>query len=297
MFLAAARLLPWLPATALALMACCGPIAAAAEDPASDLQTVEFTLKVQPHIDDSGEALPITATQLERAGKIIAKRVVACTPNKASVTLRKPNTVFVSIPSLTREKTKEIRSVLEMIGRLELREVHPRTDETAADGKTLAQRVAEGQEIVPGYRAYTLKRTDSDGIESQRHFLLNRRIAIGNTDVRRAFPSPAQPDAVAVVLSAGGTQKIIALTTPMQAGRDRIGIVLDGKLLSAPVVNATPLGKNFIIEGLTEPGEAQMLANALMTPLENPLKIVEERSISDSLKHPAKDPLQKPSKP
>ena len=45
--------------------------------------------------------------------------------------------------------------------------------------------------------------------------------------------------------------------------------MLDGEVISAPVVNQVPLGKQFIIEGLREPGEVQSLANSLMNPLEN----------------------------
>ena len=44
-----------------------------------------------------------------------------------------------------------------------------------------------------------------------------------------------------------------------------------------------PLGKHFIIDGLREPGEVQSLANALMNPLENPLVVDEERTVSPTL--------------
>jgi SecD/SecF fusion protein len=59
--------------------------------------------------------------------------------------------------------------------------------------------------------------------------------------------------------------------------------VLDGEVISAPVVNQVPLGKQFIIEGLREPGEVQRLANALMNPLENPLVVEEMRTVSPTL--------------
>jgi SecD/SecF fusion protein len=60
---------------------------------------------------------------------------------------------------------------------------------------------------------------------------------------------------------------------------DRVAIVLDGQVLSAPVIRQVPLGKDFIIEGLNDPGEVQNLANALTNPLGNPLKIDEMRTI------------------
>ena len=99
------------------------------------------------------------------------------------------------------------------------------------------------------------------------------------------MPSPQQADAVAITLNTAGTDKMIALTSSdnMRAGIDRIAIVLDGEVVSAPVVNQTPLGKRFIIEGLDEPGEVETLANQLMNPLENPLEVGEMRLISPTL--------------
>jgi preprotein translocase subunit SecD len=60
--------------------------------------------------------------------------------------------------------------------------------------------------------------------------------------------------------------------------------LLDGEVISAPTINTVPLGKNFIIEGLRQAGEVQSLANALMNPLENSLKIEEVRTVSPEIK-------------
>ena len=141
----------------------------------------------------------------------------------------------------------------------------------------------DGSEIVPGYRAYMLKGKDEDGNEYHRPILLNRRIALGGSDIANAVPSPQQTDAVAITLNGDGTDKMIALTKNMRPDMDRIAIVLDGEVISAPVVNQVPLGKQFIIEGLREPGEVQRLANALMNPLENPLVVEED---AQRLPHP-----------
>jgi SecD/SecF fusion protein len=108
-------------------------------------------------------------------------------------------------------------------------------------------------------------------------------MALGGSDIANAVPSPQQADAVAITLNGAGTNKMIALTKNMRPQQDRIAIVLDGEVISAPVVNQVPLGKQFIIEGLREPGEVQSLANALMNPLENALVVDEERTVSPTL--------------
>ena len=135
------------------------------------------------------------------------------------------------------------------------------------------------REIVPGYRAYTLKGKDEHGNEFNRPILLNRRTAIGNSDIASAGPSPQQADAVAITLSEEGKAKMIALTQKMRPGQDRIAIVLDGEVISAPIVNQVPLGKQFVIDGFQQPGEVENLANSLMNPLEFPLVIERERAI------------------
>ena len=66
------------------------------------------------------------------------------------------------------------------------------------------------------------------------------------------------------------------LTSKMQAGRDRLAIVLDGEVLSAPVVQSA-LRKHFEITGMNNAKEAKELASALLNQLKNPLKIEDER--------------------
>src|SRR5690606_21761411 len=119
--------------------------------------------------------------------------------------------------------------------------------------------------------------------EFQSPILLRNRMALGGSDIANATPSPQQANAVAITLNSAGTDKMIALTKDMRPQVDRIAIVLDGEVISAPVVNQVPLGKNFIIEGLDEPGEVRGLANALMNPNQNPLSVVDERTVPPTL--------------
>src|SRR5690606_24964813 len=137
--------------------------------------------------------------------------------------------------------------------------------------------------IVPGYRAYILKQKNEEGVEFEQPILLNSRVALGGTDIAQAYPDPTQPEAVGIALNNERTHAMIALTQNTRAKLDRKVIVLDGEVLNAPVVRSVPLSKNFQVSGLREPGEAKSLSDALMNPLENPLVVEEERSVSPSL--------------
>jgi SecD/SecF fusion protein len=242
-----------------------------------------FLLRIQPKENEKGEKMPITADQVEEGIRVIKGRLDAMGTSEPLVVRQGEDGILVQMPGVGPEESAAIRVTLETVAKLELREVSPRNNEIGENGKSLAQRVFEGEEIVPGYRAYELTQKDEEGNESTTPILLNRRAALGGSDIVIATPSMSQMDAVDITLDGPGTDKMIALTQNMRPGQDRIAIVLDGIVQNAPVVQSVPLGKKFEINGLDEPGETKKLANALMNPLENPLIVEEERSVSPTL--------------
>ncbi|TAG08020.1 MAG: protein translocase subunit SecD [Verrucomicrobia bacterium] len=242
-----------------------------------------FSLKIQSREDDEGRAMPVTPEQVEKAIKVIEKRLNAMGTSEPLIARQGEDGILVQMPGVKPEESARIREILEKVAKLELRQVSARSEEVGANQKTLAQRVADREEIVPGYKAYQQTQKDEDGREQTRPILLSSRKALGGEDIVLATPSPQQMDAVAITLNGDGEDKMIALTQNMREGVDRIAIVLDGEVMSAPVVQKVPLGKNFQIDGLREPGEVENLASALMNPLENPLIVLEERSVSPTL--------------
>lgn len=242
-----------------------------------------ISLRIQEREDESGNKMPITKEQVDQAIIVIEKRLNSMGTAEPMIARQGESGILVQMPGVEPEESARIRTTLEKVAKLELREVSPRNDEVGADGKNLATRVAEGSEIIPGYRSYTLKGKNQEGVEYTTPILLNRRMALGGSDIALATPSPQQADAVSITLNGDGEDKMIALTKDMNAG-DRIAIVLDGEVISAPGLKEHgPLGKQFQIDGLDKPGEVQNLANALMNPLENPLVVDEERTVSPTL--------------
>ena len=242
-----------------------------------------FTLRVQPRTAEDGTTEAVTHQQVDQAIKVVEQRLNSMGTTEPLIARQGDDRVLVQMPGVDPEESQRIRTILEKVAHLELRQVHQQTDERGAGGKTLAQRVADGEEFVPGYKAFQLKSKDEQSNQSSRPILLNRRVALGGSDVKNAYPSQQQADAVSIELNSKGGDKMIALTEKMEAGRDRIAIVLDGEVLSAPVVKQVPLGSHFQIDGLDKPGEAQNLSSALMNPLENPLVVEEQRTVSPIL--------------
>ncbi len=242
-----------------------------------------FALTIQPRVDVNGDEMPVTPQQVDQAITVIEKRLNGMGTAEPIIARQGSNGILLQMPGVETKESDHIRATLEKVAKLELREVSPRSEELGPDRKTLAARVLAGSEIIPGYRAYLQKSKDEDGKETQHPILLNRRTALGGSDVALATPSPQQADAVSITLNGAGTDKMIALTQHMNAG-DRIAILLDGEVISAPGLKEHgPLGKLFNIDGLDKPGEVQSLANALMNPLENALVVGEFRNVSPTL--------------
>ena len=244
-----------------------------------------FSLQIIPKDGANGQPMPVTKEQVQQAMTVIEKRLRGIGYPEALIYQQGEDGLMLQIPGVEPDEAKVIREVLTKVAKLELHKVSERNEEMTASGKTLAQSVLDGDELVVGKRAFKHSYKDADGNERETAILLYRRAALGGKDIANAVPSPQQADAVSITLNNAGTDKMIALTSPqnMRKGIDRIAIVLDGEVVSAPTVNATPLGKRFIIEGLDEPGEVEALANQLMNPLENPLDVGEMRIISPTL--------------
>ncbi len=239
-----------------------------------------FTMRVQEREDENGNKIAVTPTDTDNAIKIIEKRLNSTGVAEPIIFRQGVSRFVVQMPGIDQAASAEIRKKLEEVAKLELREVHPQSD-------ALADRVASGDEIIPGYKVFPHQYKINEGTPKEEektvNILLNRRPAIVGSDIMMASPDAMGSGVVAITLNGAGEDKMIALTSPMTAGRDRIAIVLDGKVISAPVVQQKPLGKNFQISGLNAPGEAQRLAQNLMNPLNNPLKVDEERSVSPTL--------------
>ena len=239
-----------------------------------------FTMQVQPRDDEEGNKVDVTEQDTDNAITIIEKRLNESGVAEPVIFRQGIDRFVVQMPGVSPEDALSVRRKLEEAAKLELREVHPQSD-------TLADQVAAGEHIEPGYKVFEYINKIEEGTPNEREFktniLLNRRPAVLGTDIVRAIPDVMGGGRVDITLSGEGEDKMIALTMPMNAGTDRIAIVLDGRCISAPVVQQKPLGKQFQISGLNAPGEAAALAKNLMNPINNPLKVDEERTVSPSL--------------
>lgn len=213
---------------------------------------------------------------LEKAMEIIRKRVDGYGVGEPIIQTKGENRIEVQIPGLEEGKKKSTREQLERVALLEFRLVHPRNSEE------LAAMRARGNIPPPGYELMTLVEKgpgQHKGIEEP--VLIRKKADITGRHLRRAVP----------VYDAGGYQ--VAFELDAQGGRmfrtftrenigNRLAIVLDNKLISAPRIN-DEIGDRGVITGNFDQREVFDLASALENPLETPVKIIEERGVDPAL--------------
>jgi len=236
-----------------------------------------FTLQVQPKVDqDAGETIEVTSSAIQQAVKTLQGRL---NPDGTKDMLIQPqgeDMIIIEMPGVSEEEAAWVREIIQKQSVLELRAVHPNND-------SLAPRVAAKETAVPGYRLYTHSYTnDRTGDPVTEQLLLEKRNKIEGKHVKKAFPDQGSTGVVRVELSNSGGKLMRNLTAPMRKGSDRLAIVLDGEINSAPVVQAT-LSSIFVIEGIGDAEECRNLSATLMNPLENPLKILKESTVTARL--------------
>jgi SecD/SecF fusion protein len=242
-----------------------------------------FTLRVQPNKDETGKEIPVSPDASQQAIKTIEKRLNTLGTKDLFIQRQGNDRIRVQMPGIEPDEAARVRTILERAAKLELKEVNLDGYNPGSDGRTLAERVQSGDEIVPGFKAFVHNYDDQDGNERTEMILLNRRTALDGSNVQTASPNAFDPTQIDIKLDREGEDKMIALTKDMAEGRDRIAIVLDGEVMSAPVVQSAPLGRQFVITGMSGYEESRNLSNALLNPLKNELLIEEERTVSPTL--------------
>ena len=235
-----------------------------------------YTLEVQPKVDDQGNIIPVSAEATDKAIETLRGRLNPAGTRDMLIQRQGTDRIIIELPGVTEEEAASDRRRIEETAKLELRAVHP-------DTNTKAPQVKAGETIVAGYELFEYNSTNEDGEKFTEDLLLSKRVQVEGKHVKYAAPDSQQKGVVNIRLTGEGGDRMIQLTKNMTERRDRIAVVLDGEVKSAPVVNSVPLGSSFLIEGLDDYEEAKDLSSSLMNPLENPLKFLDARKVTARL--------------
>jgi SecD/SecF fusion protein len=236
-----------------------------------DLQGgTSFLIRLSPDGDRS-----ISADTLDQAVEVIRKRVDQFGVSEPVITPQGADRILVQIPGLDPEQIAAARQQLAQVAKLEFRLVHPENDR-------LIGQIREGTDLVPaGYRIETQK-VISEEREIKEELLVKVRSDLLGDRVRKAFPTyDEQGWGVALQLDREGAN-LFGQLTEVHVGK-RFAIVLDGRVQSAPVIREPIYGGHASITGDFTEEEVRNLASVLENPLQTPVTVEEERSVSATL--------------
>jgi len=232
-----------------------------------------FTLQISEKPDDEGVPISPDPRAIEQLVDTLRDRLERIGHDDALVQDLGAGRIRVETYGSGIDERDVLKNIVVKPAKLELRLVH-------SESASKAPLVKEGEIIVPGHVYYEYRYIHDDGEEVYEDLLLSKRVHVEGKHVKFAAPDAQQKGVVNIRLSGEGGDRMIMLTKNMTPRRDRIAVVLDDEIMSAPVVMSVPLGSSFIIEGLDGYEEARDLAASLMNPLEFPVKILEATHVS-----------------
>jgi SecD/SecF fusion protein len=219
----------------------------------------------------------ITKAMLDQAVEVIRKRVDYFGVSEPVISPVGTDRILVQIPGLDTAKIQEAREQLSRVAKLEFRLVYP------DNGQRLAA-IDKGQAVIPPeYRIETYTpHVEGNEKPKPERLLVKKKADLGGEHVRESHAYYGNEGwTVQLGFDSIGTKKFGKITEE-NVGH-RFAIVLDGVIQSAPVIRVAIYNGDAVITGSFTEQEARELASVLENPLQTPVSIEEERSVSPTL--------------
>ena len=219
----------------------------------------------------------ITPAMLDQAVEVIRKRVDYFGASEPIISPVGKDRILVQIPGLSTEKIQEARQQLSRVAKLEFRLVYP-------DNGERLRGIDAGTEVIPPeYKIEINKLRAQEGKKQEEERLLVKKKAdLGGEHVSQSNAEYGNEGwSVRLNFDSEGAKVFGNITEKFKGYR--FAIVLDGAIQSAPVIKDAIYGGTAVITGRFEEKEARNLASVLENPLQTPVSIEEERSVSPTL--------------
>jgi len=238
---------------------------------------VGVTLKIDPSAT-AGMSQFEQADQLAKAITIMADRLDGMGVAEPVIRARGEDAIEIQLAGLSTKDNPEVIDAIKKPARLEFRKLHP----------SLVPQSSKDEAPV-GYELLSEEVEDrrSGEVFERLHFVKMIPEATGEI-VQDAFASQTQAGGFQInLVMTGDGAKIFRQVTEEMVG-DPLAIVLDGKLYSAPTIQAV-LSKNAQITGSFSQREAIELANVLNNPLAVELQVDEMFEVGPTMAAGARD--------
>lgn len=238
-----------------------------AADPIDVLVGEDGTLRL---VYSEQEITNLRDTAVAQSIEIVRRRIDELGTNEPNIQRQGADRIVVQLPGI--DDPERIKSLLGQTARLTFHLI----DTSTPLNEALAGRVPPGSEVLPS------NEVDADG-EPITEYVVRRRVMVSGDSLTNAQPSfqDGRP-VVSFSFDTAGARRFGDVT------RDNVGnvlaIVLDGQVVSAPVIRSPILGGQGIIEGGFTVETANDLALLLRAgALPAPLTVLEERTVGPGL--------------
>src|SRR5712692_2512458 len=219
----------------------------------------------------------INKGMLDQAVEVIRKRVDYFGAGEPIISPVGNDRILVQIPGLDTAKIQEARDQLSRVAKLEFRLVYP-------DNGQRLKAIDEGKEVIPPDYRIEVYKHPAEGNEKpfEERLLVKKKADLGGDRVSASNAYYGNEGwTVQLKFDSEGAKKFGQITEQYKG--HRFAIVLDGLIQSAPVIRDAIYGGDAIITGKFSEHEARGLASVLENPLQTPVSIEEERSVSPTL--------------
>ncbi len=209
---------------------------------------------------------------LSQAVEVLRKRVDKFGVAEPLIQPSGEDRILIQLPGLSDDDMQRAKTSIQKAAFLEFRMVHPQSKELMDQGI-----------IEPGYEVLSIRQKREGRSEQVSSYLVRKKPDMTGKYVKHAMATPhpttGTPE-ISFELNDEGAKIFSQLTS--ENLHQKLAIVLDGELYSAPVINSE-ISSRGSISGDFDWKEAHELANVLQNPLEVPVGIIEERRVDPSL--------------
>jgi preprotein translocase subunit SecD len=228
--------------------------------------------EVQLQMDQKAAEI-IKQRAVRQAVDTIRNRVDAFGVAEPDVVIQGTDRIVVQLPGLKEDISRAI-DIIKKTARLEFKLVDEKGDLNAA----LKGDIPTGDEIL-----YQQER-GAGGATSRKPLLIKKQILMTGDSITDAKVQPSQMGGMIVHMDFNRTGAVQFERITGEHVRERLAIILDNRVYSAPVIKDRISGGSAIIEGTFTPEEASDLALVLRAgSLPAPVKILENRTVGPSL--------------
>jgi SecD/SecF fusion protein len=212
------------------------------------------------------------SSALSHAVEVLRKRVDKFGVAEPVIQPEGSDRILVQLPGLSAADQESAKAAIQRAAFLTFRMVSPTSDQDIKDGI-----------VQPGYEILRRKEQTRNGRERVEQVEVKKRPEMDGSGIKSAIVvrgNLGEPE-IHFTLDSKGAERFAEITR--EHVHERMAIVLDGDLYSAPVIQTPIETGSGQITGQFDNREAFELANVLENPLRAPLKIEESREVNPTL--------------